>query len=148
MSMGKLTGTLGNAKHLASSPDLPATKLHGSCFHLPFASLRLFFFLQWPRFNTVSGEKHSILHCLAIWRIHRDRSWASDRPSLTCLFASEGSCLWTSTPENFYQCLWWAKLLCLCSAMIKLCVSNMSVRLGFSHDCGRLKVLVCLSQIE
>lgn len=126
----------------------PCNKATWVLLPLALCFFAFLFFLQWPRFNTVSGEKHSILHCLAIWRIHRDRSWASDRPSLTCLFASEGSCLWTSTPENFYQCLWWAKLLCLCSAMIKLCVSNMSVRLGFSHDCGRLKVLVCLSQIE
>lgn len=51
MSMGKLADTLGNVKHLASSPDLPATKLHVSCSLLLFASLYFFFFLQWPRFN-------------------------------------------------------------------------------------------------
>lgn len=56
MSMGKLTGTLGNAKHLASSPDLPATKLHGSCSHLPFASLQFFFTVA--QIHTVSREKH------------------------------------------------------------------------------------------
>lgn len=39
-----------------------------------------------------------------------------------------------------------AVFVCIC--MQTPCVSNMSVRLGFSHDCDGLKVLVCLSQIE
>lgn len=69
MSMGKLTGTLGNAKHLASSPDLPATKLHGSCSHLPFASLQ-FFFHSGPDSHSKWREAPS--HCLATWRIHRE----------------------------------------------------------------------------
>lgn len=45
-------------------------------------------------------------HCLASWRIHRDKSWASDRPSLPGLFTSEGACLWSSALDNFYQFLW------------------------------------------
>lgn len=69
MSMGKLTGTLGNAKHLASSPDLPATKLHRSCSHLPFASLQ-FFFHSGPDSHSKWREAPS--HYLATWRIHRE----------------------------------------------------------------------------
>lgn len=71
--------------------------------HALSCSLPFFFF-----FLTVAQIQHrkwreAPSHCLAIWRIHRDESWASDRPSLTCLFASEGAVhLRTSVSEAIH----------------------------------------------
>lgn len=113
--------------------------------------LRMFvgFFSRWPRFNT-KWKKHS--PPLPLFGILEN----SQRQELGIGQAQPPRfvCQWRSLPLE--QCTWQllpvfvvskaAVFVFIC--LQTLCVSNISVRLGFSHDCGGLKVLVCLSQVE
>lgn len=103
-----------------------------------------FFFSQWPRFNTESREKHHPI----VWQLGEftDTRAGGIGQAQPPMFI----CQWRTLPLEQYP---WellpvfvvskaAVLVFIC--LQTLCIPNISVRLGFSHDGGGLKVLVCL----